>query len=475
MKPQHQPDQLHLFEVVGRKLLYDANSTKFFKIDILLEDILKLWNSESRRAIQNALRGTYREKDIERAFEEIEALRELGFLFSKGKKSASRSLPGKPRVVSLTLNVAAGCNLSCRYCWNFGGRYSGDSGALMNDETAREAVDLAVAHSLEDDEILVDFYGGEPLLNWDVVRQTIEYCTLIQIKGRRNFRYKITTNGTLLSDEIVDYLGGKPVELGVSIDGPREVHDVNRPFSSGEGSWDVIYSNVKRALDSGKVLLSARATLAPPHLDMVQTSDYLFGLGFTSVETQFADEPRGDSPLQEGFSTSEEDKERAKAEYLAFAHHYLEELLSKDKAIDVGLSNNITKVLYESPKTIPCGAGWNILAVAPTGEFYPCLGFVDIEDYQLGTAGKGLDIEKMRRVRKQFLGLIESCEACAGCWARYLCAGNCPANNVQSNNDLYKPNKNDCEDLKFQMETAMWLASELQEKDPALLEQFRPA
>lgn len=475
MEPRYQPDQLHIFEIEGKRFLYDVNSAKFFKIDPLTEEILGLWNSRAEGEIKPILGGRHQEEEIERALEEIKVLINLGLLFSEERPLPSPPQPDEPRIATLTLNVVAGCNLRCRYCWNYGGRYGQESGALMTEEIARGAVDLAVRHSLEGDEILVDFYGGEPLLNFEVIRRTIDYGTQLQEKANRRVTYKITTNGTLLSDEIVDYLSDKEVYLGVSIDGPREIHDFNRPFPSGRGSWEVIYPKVKDILNSEQVQLSARATLAPPHLDMVGAATFLYDMGFADVEVEFADEPSGVFGKDSDFSITDADRTKAREEYLKFAHSYLDELLERNRASDVGLSNRITRVLYETPKLLPCGAGQNILAVSPAGELYPCLGFVDMEGYQLGGVESGLEMESLSGFRNQLVGMMERCSQCAHCWARHLCAGNCPANNVQYNNDIHQPYEKGCEDLKFQMEVAMWLASEIQDRSPKVLEEFRPA
>lgn len=361
--------QVHIFDIEGTTLLFDVESAKFFRIDAVARDVLELWNINSDSDILQKLHGKYPKVAVKDAMAEIRDLERRGVLFQKTKHSyfPPENIHFKTRIVTFTLNLIAGCNLHCRYCWNDGGKYVRKSEGKMSKETAIKAIDFLVQHSTENDEITVDFYGGEPFLNFEVIKSTIDYCNQIKDRGIRKFDYKLTTNGTVMNDEIIEFLRSRRLSIGVSLDGPKENHNFNRPYQDGRGSWNTVISNVLRVMDTNEVGVSIKATLAPPNLKKLEVYKFLENMGFPDVEVGFANEA---SKLFNGngnFVISDEDLEDMKKEYLRFAHFYLKELLEKDNATDVVMSNNIAKVYYETPKTTPCGAGINSLCVSGSG------------------------------------------------------------------------------------------------------------
>jgi uncharacterized protein len=324
--------------------------------------------------------------------------------------------------------------------------------------------------------LLVDFYGGEPLLNFAVLRETMDYCRSLEQGGcERSFSFKVTTNGTLLTREMVEYFRRMGVSLGVSIDGRREVHDRTRVRADGSGTWRTIRQNVRSALADRTFGIAARATLAPPDLDMVAAVQALFRLGFRDTSVEFASEASPTFVPAGGIHYTPEDDRRMREQYVRFARFYLKHALYRDDAIDVGLSNLVTRVLHQTRRLSPCGAGSQFITVAEDGSLYPCIGFIGMPEYVLGHVDTGVVLERLERFRQRMRSVVFEAPECADCWACTICAGNCPANNEQHNHDLYRPYARGCDWLKFQLEVGMWLAAEIAERKPERLEGYRPA
>lgn len=469
----------HIFEIAGDRIVFDPASGRFFRADTVSSEIIPLLGSHNDDQIREYLAPHHSKKRIDASMDEVRRHVSSGNLCPGTDPERPRPEPEdiKPRIVSVTLNVASVCNLDCIYCWNRGGIYGRSvSERLMDRETAIAAIDLAVENGFPEGDILIDFYGGEPLLNFDVVRAAMEHCREIEKEsgGKRTFSYKVTTNGTTLTDEMIDFFETMGISLGISIDGTKKVHNRNRPFQDGRGSWDVIRRNVARAIASSRIHVSARATLVPPDIDMVKATKSLFREGFYDTEVEFASEAC-EAFRPGGFPIYSEDEEQAlRREYLKFAKFYLGYSLYKDEAIDVGISNNVTRVLHETHRFSPCGAGCNFITVSEDGSIYPCIGFVGMPEYRLGNVREGFDEEKLSTFRHRMRCVVYEAEECGECWARYICQGNCPANNEQHNRDLYRPYKRGCEWLKYKLEVAMWVASEMGLKKPSRLTGYRP-
>ena len=469
----------HVFEVEGRLHAFDPVTGHFFRLDPVARDVLASWPERSAERLEALLADRHPAAAVRAAVAEIARQSESGLLAPAQVKPREKPAPERvtPRIRDLTLNVASGCNLRCVYCWNQGGAYGrAASQGRMDVPTALKAVDFMVRHSAPKDALLVDFYGGEPLLNFEVLRATMDYCRGLEKDGKceRTFSFKVTTNGTLLTREMVEYFVRMDVSLGVSIDGRREVHDRTRVRPDGGGTWETIRDNVRPALAEGKIGIAARATLAPPDLDMVAAVKALFGLGFRDTSVEFASEASPTFVPAGGIRYTAEDDRRMRRQYVRFAKFYLKHALYRDDAIDVGLSNLVTRVLHQTRRPSPCGAGSHFLTVAEEGSLYPCIGFIGMPEYVLGHVDTGVDLDRLERFRHRMRSVVFEAPECADCWARTICAGNCPANNEQHNRDLYRPYARGCDWLRFQLEVGMWLAAEIAERKPERLEGYRP-
>ncbi|GEM_PF-1482199 len=467
----------HLFEIDGKHHVFDPESGRFFRIDALTRDILELYPENTFGKIHGILKEKHKSEDIIRAMKEIRDMLESGYLYPDAADEFEKPemAPVTPRLVSTTLNVASTCNLKCIYCWNKGGEYGrAQKEKRMDADTARRAVDLMVEHSLEGDDLLVDFYGGEPLLNYGMLESTMRYCKEIEPDVKRQFNYKVTTNGTLLTKGMVDFFNEMGVSLGLSIDGTKKIHNRNRPFPDGSGSWDEIQRRFLPAMEADNIHASSRATLVPPDIDMVKVTKALFRLGFRDTEVEFASEScEAFRPECYPRYTESETRDMMR-EYLKFAKFYIRYAVHDDDAIDVGISNNVTRVLHECHRFSPCGAGSNFITVSEEGDIYPCIGFVGMKDYLIGTVRDGFDLDRLKTFRHEMRSVAYEAEECQNCWAKYICAGNCPANNVQHNKDIYRPYARGCDWLRFQLETAMYVASEINLRKPSFMRGFEP-
>jgi uncharacterized protein len=467
---------LHLFEIEGKHHAFDPHSGRFFRIDEIVREILSHPPGSVTDEVYESLEKRHGAEAVRAARDEVDHYIESGYIFPDiGEEDKPESLPVKPRIVSTTLNVVSACNLKCIYCWNKGGIYGREQKEKrMSGETARRAVDLMFENSLETDDLLVDFYGGEPLLNFPVLRSTMDYCKELQGRSKKRFSFKVTTNGTLLTEEVAWYFNKMGVSLGISIDGTKKIHDRNRPFPDGTGSWKRIQKNLDLVTKPGNIHVSARATLVPPDLDMVKAVKSLFRQGFYDTEVEFASESC-EAFKPGGFPKYDDaDIGNMKKEYVKFAKFYLKYAQHNDEAIDVGISNNITRVLHECHRFSPCGAGSNFITVSEDGDIYPCIGFVGMPEYRLGDVKSGIDLELLKEFRFRMRSVTHEATECRDCWARFICAGNCPANNEQHNRNLFKLYVRACNWLKYKLEVAMWVASEINSKTPSRLDGYRP-
>jgi len=472
------PLRPHSFEVAGKKHVFDPSSGRLFRADVVASEVVALIGERDDGETAAELSRHHERRLVDESMCEVRRYVSEGKLAGPLFERPHPELqPVTPRIVSVTLNAASVCNLDCIYCWNRGGAYGRmEQKRLMDRETAIRAIDLANASGFEKGDILVDIYGGEPLLNFDVVRAAMEHCKEIEKEsgGKRTFSFKVTTNGTLLTQEMVDFLSAMGTSLGISIDGTKKVHNRNRPFPGGGSTWDLIRRNVAAAVEARNIHVSARATLVPPHIDMVKATKALFREGFYDTSVEYASEAcQAFKPG--GFPAySETEIEAMKREYLKFAKLYLSYSLYKDEAIDIGLSNNITRVLYETHRFSPCGAGSNFITVSEDGTVYPCIGFIGMPEYRLGSVSEGIDLDRLAKFRHRMRSVVHEAENCADCWARHICQGNCPANNEQHNRDLFKAYRRGCEWLRYKLEVAMWVASELALRKPSRLKGYRP-
>jgi uncharacterized protein len=388
-------------------------------------------------------------------------------------------------MTDITLNLTSQCNLNCVYCWNDKGAYSDQSfqkkgnlsedlclrKEMMSPVTARKAVDFLLAHCRDEKNLVIDFYGGEPLLNIDVIRDVVQYCKEKEKERGVSFHYLLATNGTLLTEDVAGELLGLGVQIAVSIDGKKEIHDANRPFPDGRGSFDTISKNLTSISERLRKRLVGRTTVTPRCPDMISLYENLHSLGFERVELFESEDAchKITAERAEIFFNREEDYAELMHEYERLARHYVEESLQGKLNYSKTFFNRFFKLMqrvyYNNAVTGGCPAAKGQCAFSIEGDVYPCTAFLGIDVFKIGHVDRGLDqkaydafiADSDRRFRE-----CQQCEVYALCRT----TGSCLNMNYYFNADIAKPYEKACQLFKAKLELAVAALSILSEKIP---------
>ena len=438
--------QIHQYKSNGLNIVMDVPGGSVHVVDDLVYDALAMMNGTQTDAeLRRMLREKYGEcrnedgsDEIEEALEEIRELREQGMLFSEEPYAPSvEAFAKRPTVVkALCLHIAHDCNLACRYCFAEEGEYHGRR-ALMSYETGKKALDFLVANSGARTNLEVDFFGGEPLMNWNVVKQLVAYGRELEKQHPKHFRFTLTTNGVLLNEEIMEFCNREMDNVVMSIDGRKEVHDRMRPFRKGQGSHDLILPKFQKFAAMRRELglkYYVRGTYTHWNLDFAQDVLYLADCGFDqiSVEPVVA-------PPEEDYALKPEDLPVLLEQYDILA----KEMLRREKK---GKGFNFFHFMIDLTggpcvykRLSGCGSGTEYLAVTPWGDFYPCHQFVGMDGFLLGNVDEGVRntdlVTEFKKVN------VYSKKECRTCFARFYCSGGCLANSYNftgSINDVYE-------------------------------------
>jgi len=392
-------------------------------------------------------------EEIREAYGEIYQLYKGGLLFSEEESYPQAYIkPENTPIKALCLHVAHDCNLRCRYCF----AHTGDFGAkrsLMKPEIAKRAVDFVIERSGSRRNIEIDFFGGEPLMAWNTVKETVEYANEQGAKHNKQFRFTITTNGILLNDEIIEYINEKMSNVVLSLDGRKEINDSMRPTVNGHGSYDIIMPRFRKLVGSRDPQKDyyIRGTYTSKNLDFLKDVLDIYSHGFDQISIEPVVAPPGS-----GYELSESDLPAIRKEYWDLAENILE-LEERDEFLNF-FHFNVD--LEQGPCVIKrlrgCGAGCEYVAVTPEGDIYPCHQFVGNPKFLMGSVADG-SFDKSKA--GMFAGVsVYTRESCRGCWARYYCSGGCSAANFNSNGDINKAYELGCELERMRLECAIYLA-----------------
>ncbi len=443
--------KIHKFSLNDRNIVLDINSGDVHVVDDIVYDMLDFYEKYTKEEILDKLSSKYSKRDLEEAYEEISELKKEGMLFSDEIDMGNIKYNEQNVVKALCLHVAHDCNLRCKYCFASQGDFKGER-LLMPLEVGRKALEFISINSGKRKNLEVDFFGGEPLMNFDVVKELVSYGRILEKKYNKNFRFTITTNGVLLDEDKMDFINENMSNVVLSLDGRKKINDYMRKTVNGQGSYDVIVPKMKKMVEKRKDKdYYIRGTFTKYNKDFSEDIMEYYNLGFKKVSM----EPVVASP-KEDYALMEEDLEEVLREYEKFSKEYID-IKKKDKdfmffhfMIDLNQGPCIIK------RTVGCGAGSEYMAVTPEGDLYPCHLFVGKEEFT------GIKNTTIRDEFKKANVLTK--EECSGCWARYYCSGGCHANAYNFNKDIKKPYKIGCEMEKKRIECAISILARLGKK-----------
>ena len=450
---------IHKFKMKDEIYCLDVNSGTIHIIDELTDKVLDVYKGHNREDVHAALDTTEDPTELDELLDEIDELIKAGQLFTPMSPDFQLVIDEKPIVKAMCLNIAHDCNLACKYCFASQGDYGGVKRELMPFEVAKRAVDFLIANSGSRQHLEIDFFGGEPLLNWDVVKQTVEYAEEQAKKNNKIMKMTMTTNGVLLNQDKIDYLNDHNMSMVLSLDGREAVHNAMRPVAnSGEASYNIIAKNLVNAVKQRNGLeYYVRGTFTHKNLDFVEDVKSLSDLGFEHLSMEPVVGAEGDYVLRE------EDWPTLSAEYEKLADLYLER-----QAEGWGERFNFFHFrmdLYRGPcmakRLRGCGAGHEYMAVVPNGDIYPCHQFVGKDGYVIGTVWEGItntDIPTQFRNTHVFTK-----PTCAKCWAKFFCSGGCHANNLSLGGNLETPYEFGCRLQKKRIECAIMIQAKMDE------------
>ena len=418
---------IHAYKMNGYNIILDQNSGCVHSVDEATYDIITMYESHTKDEIKKYILNKYKndddvtEKDIELCFDDIEALKADGRLFAQDTFEATAKQFKKRQGVikAICLHVAHDCNLACKYCFAGKGEYDGPKG-LMSLETGKRALDFLIEQSGTRRNLEVDFFGGEPLLNWEVCKELVKYGREQEKKYNKNFRFTLTTNGILINDDVIDFCNKEMGNVVLSLDGRKSTNDAMRV--SRNGSYDLIVDKFKKFADSrNQKDYYMRGTYTRNNLDFAKDIIHMADLGFKELSI----EPVVSDP-KEPYALREEDLPILKEQYQILADEMLRRYRNGKGftfyhyMIDLDAGPCIVK------RVSGCGVGTEYMAVTPAGELYPCHQFVGDEKFLLGDIWKGVTNKK---VLEQFEECnVYSHKECKDCFAKLYCSGGCAAN-----------------------------------------------
>ena len=455
---------IHQYKNNGYNIVLDVNSGSVHVVDDttydcipVLEKLLEENDKESTAYYQDKMVSSeelksYEASEVKEICEELLSLKDMEQLFTKDiyENYVIDFKKRKTVVKALCLHIAHDCNLACKYCFAEEGEYHGRR-ALMSFEVGKKALDFLVANSGNREHLEVDFFGGEPLMNFEVVKQLVEYGRTLEEPNHKKFRFTLTTNGVLLNDEIIEFLNKEMSNVVLSIDGRKEINDLMRPHRGGQGSYDEIVPKFKQVAESrNQTNYYVRGTFTRNNLDFSEDVKHLADLGFEQISV----EPVVAKP-EDSYSLRDEDIPVLMQQYDKLA----KDLLRRKKE---GKGVNFFHFMIDlkggpcvAKRLSGCGSGTEYLAVTPWGDLYPCHQFVGNEDFLMGNVDEGITREDIRDEFKTCN--VYAKEKCKKCFAKFYCSGGCAANSYNFHHNINDAYDLGCELQRKRIECAIMM------------------
>nr|WP_037372246.1 thioether cross-link-forming SCIFF peptide maturase [Anaerovorax odorimutans] len=439
---------IHKYKFKDQYIVMDVNSGAVHVVNNIVYDILDYYNEKSTEEIVSLLKNKYNEQEILEAIEDIKYLIDNEMLYTDDSQVTMDMLEGRGAIIkAMCLHVAHDCNMNCKYCFGDKGAFEGIR-SLLPLETGKKAIDFLLTHSGTRRNLELDFFGGEPLMNFEVVKELVKYGREAEKQYGKNIRFTITTNGLLLDEDKSNFINENMSNVILSIDGRPEVNDKMRRTVNDKGTYDVIMENYLNFVKKRKGTYYVRGTFTRENLDFSEDVKHLVEKGFKSVSV----EPVV-TDLSYSYALQDEDKDRIFKEYEKLSDLFLD--YHKNGKTFEFFHYNVD--LNQGPCVIKrvsgCGAGTEYVAVTPEGDIYPCHQFVGNTDFLIGNVNN--DHFENRLYDEFNKAHIYNKEKCNECWAKFYCSGGCHANAYNMNKDIRKPYELGCEMEKKRIECAV--------------------
>ena len=449
---------IHQFKQAGLSIVVDVFSGSIHLVDDVAYDLIALYENNTKDQIvatlaeKYACEGVSRE-EIAECYDEITSLKEDGKLFSPDTFSnIATSLKDKTSgvVKALCLHVAHTCNLNCSYCFASQGKYAGER-AIMSEEVGKRALDFLIENSGTRHNLEVDFFGGEPLMNFDVVKNLVAYAREREKECGKNFRFTLTTNGVLIDDDVIDFANREMSNVVLSLDGRKEIHDRFRVDYAGKGSFDKIVPKFQKLVEArGGKDYYMRGTFTHANPDFVNDIRTMLDLGFNELSM----EPVVCAP-NDPSALTDEDLEVVMAQYEDLASLMLERRQAGKPFTFYHYMIDLSGGPCIFKRVSGCGSGTEYMAVTPWGDLYPCHQFVGDEKFKLGDIYNGVTNTNLQ-------GQFKKCNVyahpeCKDCWAKLYCSGGCAANAYHATGEITGIYESGCKLFRKRMECAIFL------------------
>ncbi len=454
---------VHQYKLNGYNIVLDTCSGSVHTVDKVAYDIIALYKDKNADAIVKEITEKYSditEEDVRLCLEDVKYLEENGKLFTPDTyEGMAFDFKNRNTVIkALCLHVAHTCNLNCEYCFASQGKYHGER-ALMSFEVGKRALDFLIENSGTRKNLEVDFFGGEPLMNWDVVKELVSYARVQEKIHNKNFRFTLTTNGMLIDDDVIDFSNHEMSNIVLSLDGRKNVHDRLRVDYMGRGSYDTIVPKFQEFVKRrGGKNYYMRGTFTHKNVDFTNDIFHMADLGFTELSM----EPVVCSP-EDASALTESDLPILYEQYEILA----KEMIKRKKEGRPFTFYHYMLDLKHGPciykRISGCGSGTEYMAVTPTGDLYPCHQFVGDTKYLLGNIYDGVTNKEIQNEFK--LCNAYAREECNDCWAKLYCSGGCAANSYHASGKITGIYEYGCELFKKRIECAVMIqVAEAEEK-----------
>lgn len=451
---------IHQYKLGGYNIVLDICSGGVHVVDEVAYEIISVFETKSKEEVLTLMEEKFGNRedittnDILECYDQVEGLKQSGKLFAPDTfKPMANSLKEKTAgvVKALCLHIAHTCNLNCSYCFASQGKYHGER-AMMSYEVGKRALDFLVENSGTRKNLEVDFFGGEPLMNFEIVKQLVAYARSIEKDKGKNFRFTLTTNGVLVDDDVINWANRECSNVVLSLDGRKEIHDRYRVDYAGNGSWDKIVPKFQKFVEAreGKNYYM-RGTFTHNNPDFLKDVQQMLDLGFRELSM----EPVVCAP-DEPSALTEEDLAIVMQQYEALAELMLEHDKKKDPFTFYHYMIDLTGGPCIYKRISGCGSGTEYMAVTPWGDLYPCHQFVGDEKFKLGDIYTGVTNTE---IQKQFAACnVYAHPECNDCWARLYCSGGCAANAYHSTGSVTGVYEDGCKLFRKRMECAIMVA-----------------